>query len=331
MLNSHIFIGSKTKTRQFLLDTYQGYQIVSVSNLDSQIKNYSRFFDLDKIFLIDNPSNDEIKTIQSLNNPQYSLFFDDESFDGRNGFVAKVKKENRVIDFSYPIFGDHQHLQKYITKEIKLMNINLDYDCFSWIIQNCPTMKIKSKISGSKKEKIVYDIDLMIQEITKLSTIKDKLELQDFKESYYEPDVDIFDFINNIIKSNLENSLSTSDKLVSSIGEQGVLLILLSQLYFLLVVSHCKENNIYDVNKIIEKLECKDLLGRYLGEEWQSLEFSVKTQNPIRVRIELNEKTPSVNRLSNMILNVVDTIKDLRNNGSKDHALFILINKLVTV
>ena len=171
----------------------------------------------------------------------------------------------------------------------------------------------------------------MIQEILKLSTIKDKLELQDFKESYYEPDVDIFDFINNIIKSNLENSLSTSDKLVSSIGEQGVLLILLSQLYFLLVVSHCKENNIYDVNKIIEKLECKDLLGRYLGEEWQSLEFSVKTQNPIRVRIELNEKTPSVNRLSNMILNVVDTIKDLRNNGSKDHALFILINKLVTV
>lgn len=331
MTNSYIFIGSKSKTKQYLLDNHQGYQIVSVANLESQIKNYSKFFDLDKIFLVDNPSNEEIKLIQALNNSQYSLFFDDESFDGRNGFIAKIKKENRILDFSYPIYGDHQHLQKYIDKEIKHLKINLDYDCFSWIIQNCPTMRIKSKVAGSKKEKIVYDVDLMMQEIIKLSSLTDKLVLSDFKDSFYEPDVDIFEFINNIIKSNLENALSISDKLVSSIGEQGVLMILLSQLYFLLVVSHCKENKIFDANKIVEKLECKDLLGRYLGEEWQTLEYSVKTQNPIRVRIEMNEKTPSVLRLSNMILNVVDTIKDLRNNGSKDHAMFILINKLVTV
>lgn len=331
MLSSYIFIGSKDKAKHFLIENHKDFQVMNVSNLESQIKNYSKFFDNDKIFLIDNPSTEEIKTIASLNNNQYSLFFDDESFDGRNSFIAKIKKENKIIDFSYPLYGDQQHLQKTILKELNRLNIILDYDCFSWIYSNCPTLRIKSKTSGSKKEKIVYDIDLMIQEIVKLSSVKNSLEIKDFENSFYEPDVDIFDFINRILKNDLEGALSMCDKIVSSLGDQGVLLILLSQIYFLLVMSHCKQNNIYDVNKIIEKLECKDLLGKYLGEEWSNTEFTVKTQNPIRVRIELNEKTPSVERLSSMILNIVDTVKDLRNNGSKEHAMFILINKLVCV
>lgn len=331
MLKSYIFIGSKNKTKQYLADNHKDYQVISVSNLEIQIKNYSKFFDGDKIFLVDNPTNDEIKIVALLNNPQYSLFFDDESFDGRNSFISKIKKENNIIDFSYPLYGDLSQLQKSILSETKRLGIELDYDCFSWINLNCPTLKIKSKAAGSKKEKIVYDIDLLIQEIVKLSTIKNKLEESDFQHSFYEPDVDIFEFIGHILKKNLDKALLLSDKLVSSIGEQGVMMILLSQLYFLLVVSDCKEKNIYDVNKIIEKLECKDLLGKYLSEDWHNLEFSIKTQNPIRVRIELGEKTPPVSKLSQMIQDLVISIKDLRNSGSKDHAMFLLINKLVTV
>ena len=64
---SSIFIGSKTKALQQLQSGHPGFKVVTVDNVDSQLKNYSRFFDTDKIFLVINPTNDEVKTIGSSN------------------------------------------------------------------------------------------------------------------------------------------------------------------------------------------------------------------------------------------------------------------------
>ena len=327
---SSIFIGSKPMAIQQISSGHPGYTIVNVYNLESQIKNYSKFFDLDKIFLVDNPNNDQIKTIGQLNNNQYHLFFDDESFDGRNSFISKIKKSGRIYDYSFPMFGDVQSLKRCCYKEIKSLNVKIDQPCYEWIISNCPTFRIKSKTAGTKKEKIVYDLDLLFQELRKLASVKSEIKLEDIENSLFDNDTDIFEFIDHLINKN-EDVYDTCNNLCSAIGEQGLLLILLSQLYFLLVVSDCKEKNIYDANKVADILECKDLLGKYLGENWFPSEFTIKTQNPIRIKIQMNKTTPPVTKIAYMIEQVVNTIKDLRNSGSKNHSLFLMINKILSV
>lgn len=331
-MQSSIYIGSKNKTIDHIRQQNPNQKLVLVDNLESQIKNYSMFFDADNIYLIDNPTNEEIKTISSLSySNQYKLFFEEESFDGRNSFIAKLKKSNLIFDFSFPNFGDTQSLQRYISKELKNLNINMDYDCYAWILQNCPTYKVKVKNSGNKKEKLVYDVDLLIQEIIKLSSLSSNITLSDFQNSVFKNDSDIFEFIEYVMNKQLDEALDSNDKLLDSIGDQALLLILLSQLYFMIVVADCKQKNIYNVDKIIEHLECKDILGKYLNEDWLPTNFQVKPQNPIRVRIELNKPSLPVEIISQMIEWVVETIKNLRDSGSKHHAMFILINKLVSV
>ena len=148
---SSIFVGSKPMALQQLSSSNPGYTIVNVYNLESNIKNYSKFFDSDKLFLVDNPTNDQIKIIGQLNNNQYHLFFDDESFDGRNSFIAKIKKSGKIFDHSFPMFGDVQSLKRCCYKEVKSLDIKIDQPCYEWIINNCPTYRIKSKTSGNKK------------------------------------------------------------------------------------------------------------------------------------------------------------------------------------
>jgi len=327
---SSIFVGSKPMALQQLSSSNPGYTIVNVYNLESNIKNYSKFFDSDKLFLVDNPTNDQIKIIGQLNNNQYHLFFDDESFDGRNSFIAKIKKSGKIFDHSFPMFGDVQSLKRCCYKEVKSLDIKIDQPCYEWIINNCPTYRIKSKTSGNKKEKIVYDLDLLFQELRKHSSVKNEVKLEDIENSLFDNNTDIFEFIDHLINKN-EDVYDTCNNLCSAIGEQGLLLILLSHLYFLLVVSDCKEKNIYDANKVAEILECKDLLGKYLGENWVPNEFIIKTQNPIRIKIQMGKTTPSVAKIAYMIEQVVCTIKDLRNSGSKNHSLFLMINKILSV
>jgi hypothetical protein len=258
------------------------------------------------------------------------LFFDDESFDGRNSFISKIKKSGKIFDYSFPMFGDVQSLKRCCYKEVKSLDIKIDQPCYEWIINNCPTYRIKSKTAGNKKEKIVYDLDLLFQELRKHASVKNEVKLEDIENSLFDNNTDIFEFIDHLINKN-EDVYDTCNNLCSAIGEQGLLLILLSQLYFLLVVSDCKEKNIYDANKVAEILECKDLLGKYLGENWVPSEFIIKTHNPIRIKIQMGKTTPSVAKIAYMIEQVVYTIKDLRNSGSKNHSLFLMINKILSV
>jgi hypothetical protein len=114
-------------------------------------------------------------------------------------------------------------------------------------------------------------------------------------------------------------------------GEQGMLLILLNQLLFLLHVSQCKEERIYNTDDVLKRLENRDLIGKYLSESWELISVPIKSQNPTRVRIEISKDTYSTIKLSKMINFVVDTIKDLRNHGNKNIAMFLLLNKMQIV
>lgn len=329
-MKSYLFFGQKTRAVDYLRNENPGFEIITVSNVENQIKNYSRFFDNKKLFLVESPNSEQIKLIASLNNEQYSLYFEDESFDGRNSFISKLKKENRIFDFSLPVYGDLIQLKRLLLNYLQQNQIEIEIDALNWLCQNCPTYKIKSK-ETSNKEKTVYDLELLYQELNKISYCKSKIELEDFENSFLKKDQDLFLFFDKIFDKDKEYIYSNYDYFLNEIGEQAFLLIFVSQILFLLGLQECKEKNIRDLNKIQEKLELRDLVNSYLSNEWTTINANFKTINPIRIKIQLNKHNPSVIQLSKMLVFTVQTISNLRNSGNKELEIFNLLTKLLTV
>jgi hypothetical protein len=331
-MSSKIFIGSRHQAYIFL--RAKNNSTVTVHNVQSHVKSFSPLFDGNKTFIYNNPSSEEIKLISTLvdkNMGEHCLLFDDESFDGRISLIQKIRKSNSVYNFSYPVLGDTTELKRRVLQFTKTLEIEIDNNCFDWISQNCPIFRIKSKESGSKKESLTYDIELLFQELYKISSYTDKITLEELQNSNFNTDSDIFMFIDQILNKKLNEALVSSQLLMSSMGEQGMLLILLNQLLFLLHVSQCKEERIYNTDDVLKRLENRDLIGKYLSESWELISVPIKSQNPTRVRIEISKDTYSTIKLSKMINFVVDTIKDLRNHGNKNIAMFLLLNKMQIV
>ena len=331
---SRIYIGSKIAAIDSVKKEFPDRILVLSDNPEIQSKNYSVFFDSNKIFLYDNPNIEKLKIIQSqinANKGTHFLFYDDDSFDGRNSLIQSVKKTNQIFDYSYPLFGDFAGLRRSINSYINTTNKSIDANCYEWLKKNFPTVKVKSKATGSKKESICYDIDLLNKEFEKILSINQKITTSDLENSSFVTDADIFEFIEYVMNNNVEESFILTDKLIDSIGEQALLLILLSQLIFILEVVGCKENKIFSADKIIEITEKRDLLGLYFDENWQETKYTVKSQNPIRVKIEMSKTRHNSKKISSMIFQTIDCISHLRNNGKVEQSIFLLLNKLLSV
>jgi len=331
---SRIYIGSKVAAIDSVKKEFSDRIIVLCDNPENQAKNYSVFFDQNKLFLHDNPNVEKLKIIQtqiSTNKGTHFLFYDDESFDGRNSLIQSIKKSNLIFDHSYPLYGDFAGLRRAINSYINTSKKSIDANCFDWLNKNCPTVKVKSKTTGSKKESICYDIDLLNKEFEKILSINDKITIEDLQNSAFITDADIFEFIEYVLNSSIEEAFVLSDKLIDSIGEQALLLILLSQLIFVLEIVSCKENNIYNLDEVTKIVEKKDLLGKYFSNDWQECIFTTKTQNPIRIKIEMSKNRPCSEKISQMIGNVIDSISHLRNNGKVEQSMFLLLNKMLSV
>ena len=331
---SRIYIGSKVAAIDSVKKEFPDRILVLCDNPENQAKNYSVFFDQNKLFLHDNPNAEKLKIIQtqiSANKGLHFLFYDDESFDGRNSLIQSIKKSNLIFDHSYPLYGDFAGLRRAINSYINTSKKTIDAICFDWLNKNCPTVKVKSKTTGSKKESICYDVDLLNKEFEKILSINDKITIEDLQNSAFITDADIFEFIEYVLNNNIEEAFILSDKLIDSIGEQALLLIFLSQLIFVLEIVSCKENNIYNLDEVTKIVEKKDLLGKYFSNDWQECIFTTKTQNPIRIKIEMSKNRPSSEKISQMISNVIDSISHLRNNGKVEQSMFLLLNKMLSV
>ena len=331
-MSSKIFVGSRHQAYIFLKAKNQS--TVTVHNVQSHVKSFSPLFDANKTFIYNNPNSEEIKLISTLvdrNLGEHCLLFDDESFDGRISLIQKIRKSNAIYNFSYPVLGDTTELKRRILQFTKSLDIEIDNNCFDWISQNCPIFRIKSKETGSKKESLTYDIELLFQELYKISTYADRITLEHLQDSNFNTDSDIFIFIDQILNKKISEATVSSQLLMASMGEQGMLLILLNQLLFLLHVSDCKENKIYNTDEVLKKLENRDLISKYLSESWEIISVPIKSQNPTRIRIEMSKDTYSTIKLAKMINHVVETLKDLRNQGNREIAMFLLLNKLQIV
>jgi len=326
-MKTRIYFGSKVQIEKSIMKEFEDYKLFHSYSAAKTLTSYSPLFDSGNIYLHNNPTNDEIKLLENSKGINF-IFFDDDSFDGRLSLIQKVKKEGLIFDFSYPVIGDVSNLKRIVTKNTN--NIKIDNNCWSWIYENCPIVRIKSKQSGSKKEKLCYDTDLLVNDIIKISNITNTLTLNDLVDNKYNNDSDIFAFIDDLLNKKLDKCLIGSENLIKSIGEQGLLLILLNQLFFLMKVN-CAKEKYYNIDQAQRIVDMEDLLGQYFTSDWQEIKQMKHSENPIRVKIEYSKKPIKSEILATYIQEVVHTIKDLRNMGNSEHSIAYLLHRIASV
>jgi hypothetical protein len=326
-MKTRIYFGSKLQIEKSIYEEFTNYKLVHSYNTARTVSNYSPLFDSRNIYLHSNPNNDEIKLLENSKAINF-IFFDDDSFDGRLSLIQKVKKDGLIFDYSYPVVGDISNLRRIVIKNTS--SIKIDNNCWQWIYDNCPIVRIKSKQSGSKKEKLCYDIDLLINDIVKISDITKLLTLDDLVDNKYNNDSDIFAFIDDLLNKKLDKCLVASENLIKSIGEQALLLILLNQLFFLMKVNCAKEKH-YNLDQAQKIIDMEDLLGQYFTSDWQEIKQLRQSENPIRVKIEYSKNPIKSEKLATIIQEVVHTIKDLRNMGNSEHSVAYLLHHIASV
>jgi hypothetical protein len=329
-----IYYGSTTLALNKIKEEFPGLILCIDNNVEKIVNGYSKFFDMNNIYIHTNISNEDIKLIQDKSEKlgiKHIILYEDDSFDGRLSLIAKAKKNSLIFDCSYPLAGDSNSLKRHINNFVMKNNANINGETLNHLVQICPILRIKSKQSGSKKEILCYDIDILFKELEKIISYTDKIFLRDLSNASFNEECDIFEFIDKLMNKDLDYCLLKIDLLIDSMGEQGFLLVLLSQLNFMLVISET-DKKFHPLTEVQEIVELRDILGKYLDDEYKEPTFTVKAQNPIRIRIQSSkENLYSPAQFSKMITLVVDSIVDLRTNGSVNHSVPILISKLASV
>ena len=329
-----IYYGSTTISLNKIREEFPDLVLLFDNDVDKIINNYSKFFDSNNLYVHTKITNEDVKLIQEKSEKlgiKHVILYDDDSFDGRLSLIAKAKKNNLIFDCSYPLAGDTNALKRHINNYVLKNNANINGETLNNLLEICPVLRIKSKQSGSKKEIICYDIDILFKELEKIISYTDKIFLRDIQNASFNEECDIFEFIEQLMNKNLDYCLTKIDLLIDSMGEQGFLLVLLSQLNFMLIISETNKK-FHPLSEVQEIVELRDILGKYLDDEYKEPTFAVKVQNPIRIRIQLSkENMYSPEQYSKMITLLVDSIVDLRTSGSANHSVPILISKLASV
>jgi hypothetical protein len=329
-----IYYGSTTLALNKIKEEFPGLILCFDNNVEKLINSYSKFFDSNNIYIHTNISNEDIKLIQEKSEKlgiKHIILYEDDSFDGRLSLIAKAKKNSLIFDCSYPLVGDSNSLKRHINNFVMKSNANINGETLNYLVEICPILRIKSKQSGSKKEILCYDIDILFKELEKIISYTDKIFLRDIANASFNEECDIFEFIDKLMNKDLDYCLTKIDLLIDSMGEQGFLLVLLSQLNFMLVISETNKK-FHPLTEVQEIVELRDLLGKYLNDEYKEPSFTVKPQNPIRIRIQSSkENLYNPAQFSKMITMIVDSIVDLRTSGSVSHSVPILISKLASV
>lgn len=324
---ARLYYGSRVSVLDDIKKQFNSFNLVNDINLATFKTSYSKIFDSNNIYIHNNPSTADIKIISEfidLGLGNHFFYYEDDSFDGRNGLIQKLKKSNDIYDFSLPVYGDKSKLTSFLKK------YNLSYELINWLCENCPTTRIKSKTTG-RKDVVCYDIDLLGQEINKLQSVKSSLTVDDFESSEFKKDADIFQFIADTLDKKTDIVLRDYPKLVDHMGEQGLLLVFLSQIYFLIKIADVKDKKLFNESDYMKRIDLKDILGQYLDDDWLNVKSVNQTTNPIRARIEINKLSMNLDQLANVLYLIAESIIDLRNGGSKNHSIELLINKIATV
>ena len=183
-----IYYGSTTLALNKIKEEFPGLILLIDNNVEKIINSYSKFFDNNNVYIHTSISNEDIKLIQEKSDKlgsKHVILYDDDSFDGRLSLITKAKKNNLIFDCSYPLVGDFNALKRHINNYVMKNNTNINGETLNSLVEICPVLRIKSKQSGSKKEIICYDIDILFKELEKIISYTDKIFLRDIQNASF--------------------------------------------------------------------------------------------------------------------------------------------------
>ena len=299
----------------------------SIAKLQNTLQGVN-LFGSKKVVKLYNPNADQLKTINDILNSSkltidgFQIYCCNDTLDGRSGFASKAKSLNRIMHYSHiEVNKYNSRLQNFINDWLTRNKVQIDYDAQEWLKENSPTINIKVKVGTSKKDVLVYDLPIIINEINKLVDLDcQKITVDDLKQlDFNSSEKDIFEFIEKCMSNNTEVILKGLYDLNESHGHQAVLMIFLSQLFFYLEVTGLLEQKIYDNKTILEEISLQPYIKKYLDNNYEEIvkEIPIKSINPVRVDITKQQLKSNSEQISNKINSVLAAIIDLRNNLSE--------------
>jgi len=299
----------------------------SIAKLQNTLQGIN-LFGSKRVVKLYNPNAEQLKTINDILNSSkltidgLQVYCCNDTLDGRSGFSSKAKSFNRIMHYG------HIEVNKYSSRFQNFINdwflgnkVQIDYAAQEWLNENAPTVNIKVKVGTSKKDVLVYDLPIIINELNKLIDLDCKIiTVDDLKKlDFYSSEKDIFAFIEKCMTDNTEGILKSLNALNESHGHQAILMIFLSQLFFYLDVAGLLEQKIYDNKTILEEVSLQPYIKKYLDNNYEEIvkEIPIKSINPVRLDITKQQLKVNSEQISNKINSVLAAIIDLRNNLSE--------------
>ena len=128
--------------------------------------------------------------------------------------------------------------------------------------------------------------------------------------------IDIWNFINLAISngSNAGDALRMIQIIANSQGTQAALILLASQIEFLLCVKSLQDRNIQKAEAIAASMSMDSYIGRYLLPDWTEINEipALPKPNAWRIRKAIESPIPTTERLSLLYQSVLSAIRDLR-------------------
>lgn len=299
----------------------------SIAKLQNTLQGIN-LFGSKRVVKLYNPNAEQLKTINDILNSSkltidgLQVYCCNDTLDGRSGFASNAKAFNRIMHYSHIEVNKYSsRFQNFINDWLLGNKVHIDYAAQEWLNENSPTVNIKVKVGTSKKDVLVYDLPIIINELNKLIDLDcKKITVDDLhKLDFYSSEKDIFAFIEKCMTDNTEGILKGLYALNESHGHQAVLMIFLSQLFFYLDVAGLLEQKIYDNKTILEEISLQPYIKKYLDDNYQEIvkEIPIKSINPVRLDITKQQLKVNSEQISNKINSVLSAIIDLRNSLSE--------------
>ena len=292
------------------------------------------FDDLADMIIISDPSADQLRTCQeSIENGTLTasalvIVTPGDAIDGRASLSQQAQKRGRVTYLPPIEAGERAQLMDHLVEWESGTGQSLTDEARRWIIQNAPTQIAKVKGHGGKRDTEVYDLQWMENELDKVISVKTlepgPISISDLQELVrFEQGVDIWQFIDAATDGNAAQSLSMLYTLSATQGVQGALILLASQLEFLLAVRCLQDRQVRSSDEIARQMSIQPYLGRYLLQDWSEARDLPEpaAPNPWRVRKATEKALPQADRLSGNYQATISAIRDLR-SGLDERIVF---------
>jgi len=276
------------------------------------------FFEEPDIIIIKEPNADILNVCNDFINKftcsSLILTCQYNSFDGRQSFVSKAKKNNKLIYLNHIKSGDS--VANIIKEWCEDKNLKLNYECLNWLNKNCPTRLAKIKDSNNvKKDTIIVDLLMLFNQLNKIKNLYDfdnKAITTNDLINYcnFRSETDIWSFIDKMICGDISYCFNYFDKNQLTTNDEGILWVIASQIELYLQVCGVSKS----LDQLQDDLTLKSMLNTYYNDDLQINDFKPKPAiNPYRLKMAQQTcRNLDIESLSIKYQNVINSIQDLR-------------------